>query len=117
MRPFIELDTAVLAELLERVAPQDSLWHGECFVFDERVAVGHGLSAGTHSLCRSCRQPLSEADRASPLFVEGVQCAHCVAQRDEGQRAGYRERQRQMELAAARGRTHLGLPTSAATPA
>ncbi|GHC86530.1 UPF0176 protein [Pseudorhodoferax aquiterrae] len=98
---------------LEQVPPAQSLWQGECFVFDERVAVGHGLAAGSHSLCRSCRQPLSAADRASPLFVEGVQCAHCAARRDEGQRAGYRERQRQMDLAAARGATHLGLPDPA----
>ncbi len=99
---------------LEQVAPEHSRWQGECFVFDERVAVGHGLAAGSHSLCRSCRQPLSTADRASPLFVEGVQCAHCAAQRDDGQRAGYRERQRQMDLAAARGQTHLGLPDNRA---
>lgn len=98
---------------LEQTAPADSRWQGECFVFDERVAVGHGLAAGTHSLCRSCRHPLAPADRASPLFEDGVQCAHCAAQRDEDQRAGYRERQRQMDLAAAQSRTHLGLPSAA----
>ncbi|KQP35579.1 rhodanese-related sulfurtransferase [Pseudorhodoferax sp. Leaf274] len=98
---------------LEQVAPADSLWRGECFVFDERVSLGHGLAAGTHSLCRSCRQPLGLADRTSPHFVEGVQCAHCATQRNEGQRAGYRERQRQMELAATRDGTHLGLPDPA----
>nr|WP_145546001.1 rhodanese-related sulfurtransferase [Variovorax boronicumulans] len=111
-REVYQLDGGIL-NYLEQVPPAQSLWQGECFVFDERVAVGHGLAAGSHSLCRSCRQPLSAVDRASPLFVEGVQCAHCAAQRDEGQRAGYRERQRQMELAAARGATHLGLPDPA----
>ena len=106
-----QLDGGIL-NYLERVPATDSLWRGECFVFDERVAVGHGLAAGTHSLCRSCRRPLGPADRASPLFIDGVQCAHCATARDEDQRQGYRERQRQMDLAAARGQTHLGLPAT-----
>ncbi|CAN7580918.1 rhodanese-related sulfurtransferase [Pseudorhodoferax sp. LjRoot39] len=95
---------------LEQVPPEHSRWRGECFVFDERVAVGHGLAAGTHSLCRSCRHPLGPDERASALFVDGVQCPHCAARRDDRQRQGYRERQRQVELAAARGQAHIGLP-------
>jgi UPF0176 protein len=93
---------------LEQTAPQHSLWRGECFVFDERVAVGHGLAAGTHRQCRSCRYPLNAADQASPLFIDGVQCPHCADARNEERQAGLRERQRQMDLAAARGQPHIG---------
>ncbi|KQP14977.1 rhodanese-related sulfurtransferase [Pseudorhodoferax sp. Leaf267] len=93
---------------LETVPPEDSRWRGECFVFDERVAVGHGLAPGSHALCRSCRLPLSPADQASPLFVEGVQCAHCAGTRSAAEQQGLRERQRQVVLAAARGTPHVG---------
>jgi UPF0176 protein len=93
---------------LETIPPEQSLWQGECFVFDHRVAVTHGLAQGTHGLCHGCRRPVSEADRASPLYVEGVSCAACHDERTEEQRAGYAERQRQETLAAARGEAHVG---------
>ncbi len=93
---------------LESVPADDSLWTGECFVFDERVAVGHGLAPGSHELCRACRAPLGAGDRASELYVVGVSCPACHAERDDGQRAGYAERHRQAGLAAARGETHIG---------
>ncbi|MFN3837598.1 MAG: rhodanese-related sulfurtransferase [Brevundimonas sp.] len=93
---------------LETVNEEDSLWRGDCFVFDERVSVGHGLVQGPHTLCRACRRPLDEAGRASPRYVEGVCCANCHDDRDEAQRARYAERQRQMEIAQSRGQTHIG---------
>lgn len=93
---------------LETVDARDSLWRGECFVFDERVAVGQGLTPGSHVLCRGCRMPVSEAGRTSPHFIEGVCCARCRDTRDDGQRQRYAERQRQMEIARSRGATHLG---------
>jgi UPF0176 protein len=93
---------------LEAVNEADSLWRGECFVFDERVSVGHGLKEGEHSLCRGCRMPVSAAGRASPLYIEGVCCARCHDARDQAQRQRYAERQRQMELARQRGVSHLG---------
>jgi UPF0176 protein len=93
---------------LETVAPADSRWEGECFVFDERVAVGQGLQPGTHELCRGCRMPVSPADRASPLYEAGVACPACHGTRDAEQRAAYAERHRQVELAAARGERHVG---------
>lgn len=93
---------------LEQVPAEDSRWQGECFVFDERVAVGQGLTPGTHALCRACRRPLNADQRASPLFVEGVSCAACHGERTDEQRAGYAERQRQEMLAAARGEAHVG---------
>ena len=93
---------------LEEVPPDRSRWQGECFVFDERVAVGHALAPGTHVLCRACRMPVGPEDRASPLYEEGIRCPACHATRDVTQRAGYAERQRQVLLARARGRAHVG---------
>ena len=96
---------------LEDVPAAASRWQGECFVFDERVSLGHGLEPGSHSLCRGCRMPLSAMDRASPLYVEGVACPACAESRDEARRAGAAERHRQAALAAARGRVHIGPAT------
>ncbi len=93
---------------LESVAPEDSLWRGECFVFDQRVAVTHGLAQGTHALCHACRMPVSIADRESQLYVDGVSCPACHDSRDADQRAGYAERARQAALAQARGQSHVG---------
>ena len=97
-----------ILKYLEDVPAEASRWQGECFVFDERVALGHGLEPGTHSLCRGCRMPVSAADRASPLFEAGVACPACAATRDAAQRAGAAERHRQAALAAARGTVHIG---------
>jgi UPF0176 protein len=97
-----------ILKYLEEVPAPDSLWEGECFVFDERVAVGHGLAQGTHSLCRGCRMPVSPEERASPLYAEGVGCPTCHGTRDEATLAGYAERHRQAVLAEARGERHVG---------
>ncbi|KAB7647738.1 rhodanese-related sulfurtransferase [Polymorphobacter fuscus] len=97
-----------ILKYLEDVPADASRWQGECFVFDERVALGHGLEPGTHALCRGCRMPVSAADRAAPLYVEGVACPACAGTRDAGQRAGAAERHRQAALAAARGQVHIG---------
>jgi UPF0176 protein len=80
---------------LEQVPATDSRWQGECFVFDERVSVGHGLAEGQHSLCRACRMPLSDADKQMILYVEGQQCHHCAHERTDEDRARYAERHRQ----------------------
>jgi UPF0176 protein len=93
---------------LETVPAEDSRWDGECFVFDERVAVGHGLSAGTHELCRACRMPVSPEQRQSPEYREGISCPHCHDARDDRQRMGYAERHRQVLLAERRGEQHVG---------
>ncbi|MEO5587895.1 MAG: rhodanese-related sulfurtransferase [Novosphingobium sp.] len=97
-----------ILKYLETVPAEGSLWNGECFVFDQRVAVGHGLAPGTHTLCHGCRRPLSPADRASPLYAEGVSCPACHDERTDAQRAGYAERDRQEHLARARGEAHVG---------
>ena len=87
-----------ILKYLETVSPQNSLWQGECFVFDERVCVGHGLVPGRHKLCRACRMPLADADQESALFETGVSCPKCHASTTEQQKTGARERQRQWEM-------------------
>jgi UPF0176 protein len=93
---------------LEHIPATDSRWQGECFVFDQRVAVGHGLAPGTHSLCFACRRPVAPEDLESPLYEAGASCPACHAERDEQQRASYRERHRQEEQAIRQGRAHVG---------
>lgn len=93
---------------LETVPPAESLWRGECFVFDERVTVGHGLTRGDHVLCRGCRMPVSPVDRTSPAYVEGVSCPHCHGARSDEQKARYAERHRQAARAAELGIDHVG---------
>lgn len=93
---------------LERIPEQDSLWQGECFVFDERVSVGHGVAQGQHVLCRACRMPLSPDDCGHAAYVEGVQCHHCADRRSDADRARYAERHRQVALAQSRGQDHVG---------
>jgi UPF0176 protein len=93
---------------LEAVPEADSAWRGECFVFDQRVALNHQLEPGEHSLCHGCRMPLSAADRAQPSYVSGVCCPHCRAVRDEADLVRFSERQRQVSLARDRGERHIG---------
>ena len=97
-----------ILKYLETVPEDASLWQGECFVFDQRVTVGHGLAEGSYVLCHACRRPVSPQDTASPLYEAGVSCAACHAERSDEQRASYRERHRQETLAAARGVAHVG---------
>jgi UPF0176 protein len=101
------LDGGIL-KYLETVSRPDSAWRGECFVFDQRVAVGPGLAPGSHVLCHACRMPVTPEDQTSPLYQPGIQCPACHDRRDDRQRAGYAERQRQVVLAAERGAAHLG---------
>ena len=95
-----------ILKYLEVVPESESRFAGECFVFDERVSVGHGLVEGDATLCRACRHPLDATDRAHADYVEGVSCPHCVD--DTGKHAAAAERQRQMELGRQRGVAHLG---------
>ena len=97
-----------ILKYLETIPADESLWQGECFVFDQRVTVAHGLVPGTHALCHACRRPVSPEQLASALFAPGVSCPACHGERSDEQRAGYRERARQEELAAARGTVHVG---------
>jgi len=93
---------------LEHVPKPESQWQGDCFLFDQRVAVGHGLQESDYAQCHACRMPLNAEDRGSPHYVVGVSCPHCYEERSAEQRARYEERQRQVEMAQAKGRIHLG---------
>ncbi|WP_296507771.1 rhodanese-related sulfurtransferase [Rhodoferax sp.] len=97
-----------ILKYLETIPQDQSLWQGECFVFDERVSVGHGLAPGPHTLCRSCRHPLQAGATESPLFEAGVSCPRCHAHTSDEQKANARERQRQWELAKQRQQVHIG---------
>ena len=93
---------------LEAVDPAESRWQGECFVFDQRVAVNHRLERGDHSLCHGCRMPLSPADRDLESYLEGVSCRHCADRLTPEDRQRFSERQRQVDLARRRGEAHIG---------
>ena len=99
-----------ILKYLELVPPEQSLWEGECFVFDERVSVSHGLKPGSHELCRACREPLPADAKASSLFELGVSCPRCHAQTSDVQKNSARERQKQWEIAKARHINHIGTP-------
>lgn len=97
-----------ILKYLEQVPEQDSRWNGACFVFDDRVSVTHGLAVGPHLLCHACRRPLVPEDRARAEWEEGVSCHHCIAETTEADKSRFRERQKQIALARARGEAHLG---------
>jgi len=97
-----------ILKYLEEVPADQSLWQGECFVFDQRVSVGHGLISGRHDLCHGCRRPVSQTAKAHPGFEQGVSCPACIDTLTETDRARFRERERQMALARSRGQRHLG---------
>lgn len=98
-----------ILKYLETVPPEESRWDGECFVFDERVSVGHGLEPGEYELCRACRLPLSAKDKASPHYQEGISCPYCHGTHSEEQLQRFKERQKQVELARARHQRHIGV--------
>ena len=97
-----------ILKYLEEVPEAESLWQGQCYVFDQRVSVGHGLVPGDYGTCPACRRPLSAEDRARPEFEDGVQCHRCVDEYTDADRARFRERMHQMQLAERRGERHLG---------
>ena len=93
---------------LEEMPEEGSSWRGECFVFDQRVAVNHRLEPGEHSLCHACGLPLAPEDRQLASYVAGVSCRHCIDRFTDADRARFAERQHQMRLAAQRGESHIG---------
>ncbi|OYX25007.1 MAG: hypothetical protein B7Z10_07720 [Rhodobacterales bacterium 32-66-7] len=97
-----------ILKYLEAVPEAESLWQGECFVFDDRVSVGHGLVPGGLRLCGACRRPVGPEEVQHPDYEAGVCCPACVNDYSPSDRARFRERQRQMHLAAKRGQRHLG---------
>ena len=97
-----------ILKYLEEVPEEDSKWQGDCFVFDERVAVKHGLEESDYTQCHACRYPLSPEERASKYYIHGVQCPHCKDKRTDKDRERSAARQKQMELAEQRGISHIG---------
>ncbi|MFD2166478.1 rhodanese-related sulfurtransferase [Thalassotalea euphylliae] len=97
-----------ILQYLEDVPAEETMWKGECFVFDDRVTVDHSLEAGKYDQCHACRMPILEEDKEKPEYEKGVSCHHCFDKTTEEQRARYAERERQMQLAKERGETHVG---------
>jgi len=97
-----------ILKYLEEIPEQESLWQGECFVFDERVTVNHRLEKGSYEQCHACRMPLSASDMASADYRPGVSCPHCTGTLSPRQRARFAEREKQARLASARGEHHMG---------
>jgi len=97
-----------ILKYLEEVPQEESAWDGECFVFDSRVSVGHGLKEGPHQLCYACRRPILPQDRSRPEFEEGVACHQCATETTEEDKGRFRERQKQIALAKKRGTHHIG---------
>ena len=106
-REVLQLQGGIL-NYLEKIDRKDSLWQGECFVFDGRVAVNHDLGEGDYEQCFACRRPLSEDDMASEKYQPGVSCPRCYDELTTEQRERFSERQRQVELAQSRGEKHIG---------
>ena len=97
-----------ILKYLEEVPEQESMWQGECFVFDNRVTVDHQLQPGQYQLCSACRAPLSPDDLQSPHYQHGLSCPHCHDQHTPEQLRRYAEREHQLQLARARGQAHIG---------
>ena len=96
-----------ILKYLEDVPKDDSLWQGSCFVFDNRVSVDHGLTEGQHILCHACRRPIEPEDAERPEYEDGVSCHLCASETTDADKARFRERQKQMALAEARGERHI----------
>ena len=97
-----------ILKYFEDVPYEDSLWEGECFVFDSRVSVDHKLEKGIYDLCYACRMPITQENMDDERYLPGISCPHCFETKSEEQLARYKERQRQMALARKRGEDHIG---------
>ena len=97
-----------ILQYLEDVPEEESMWRGECFVFDNRVAVNHRLEKGQYDQCHGCRHPITEEDKQSEFYELGVSCPKCFDRLSADQKARFKERQKQMQLAKARGEQHIG---------
>jgi UPF0176 protein len=97
-----------ILKYLEAVPEEESLWQGECFVFDNRVSVNHKLEKGSYDQCHACRLPITENDKASDKYIKGVSCPGCYDKKSDKQRQRFAERERQVQLARSRGETHIG---------
>lgn len=97
-----------ILKYLEQVPKDETLWKGECFVFDNRVAVNHDLEKGSYEQCYACRYPITQEEMQSEHYQEGVSCPHCYKTVSDEQRASFAEREKQVLLAKQRGEEHIG---------
>ncbi len=97
-----------ILKYLEEVPEEETMWQGECFVFDNRITVNHQLEKGIYDQCHACRLPITEEDKQSDKYMQGVSCHQCYDKQDPAQRQRFIERQKQMQLAETRGEAHLG---------
>ena len=97
-----------ILKYLEKVDPNETQWDGECFVFDDRVAVNHDLEKGQYDQCHACRYPITEQQKQTAHYIPGVSCPRCYDQLSEQQKARFAEREKQVQLAKARGEVHIG---------
>ena len=102
-----QLEGGIL-KYLENISSDESLWEGECFVFDERVSIQHGLVEGNYSMCHACRMPIDDDDMKSKKYSEGISCPHCYSAHSKERKERFAERQRQIKLAKIRNEKHLG---------
>ena len=102
-----QLEGGIL-KYLENISSDESLWEGDCFVFDERVSIQHGLVEGNYSMCHACRMPIDDDDMKSKKYSEGISCPHCYATHSEERKERFAERQKQIKLAKIRNEKHLG---------
>lgn len=103
-----QLDGGIL-QYLEAASESENLWEGECFIFDQRVSVNKNLEQGQYVQCHACRHPLTDVETQSEHYVPGESCGYCYADLSEKQKIGFAERQRQVQLAKARGERHIGV--------
>ena len=92
----------------ESVPEKESLWNGECFVFDDRVSIKHDLSEGTYDMCHGCRMPITDDDKKSKKFIKGVACPKCFDKTSDEQKSRYMSRQKQIDIAKKRNKQHIG---------
>ena len=92
----------------ESVPEKESLWNGECFVFDDRVSIKHDLSEGTYNMCHGCRMPITDDDKKSKKFIKGVACPKCFDKTSDEQKSRYMSRQKQIDIAKKRNKQHIG---------
>ena len=97
-----------ILKYLETVPEDESLWQGECYVFDNRVSVNHSLEKGSYDQCHACRLPITMEDQKSDKFISGVSCPHCYDKKTDAQRQRFLEREKQVQLAKKRGEEHIG---------
>lgn len=96
-----------ILKYLEEMPADNSTWNGDCFVFDQRVTVGHGLVQGNYDQCYACRMPITEAEKTSAVYVKGVSCPHCHDKTTPEQKERFAEREKQIQLAKQRGEEHI----------